>query len=378
MKILKVSFKQVGIFQDGFSFDFTATDRVIDENQVFNLYKTLYSQKIIAVTGPNASGKTTLLKLLRAALRIVVNNDGLDDVDLSDGILKDGTVMIVDFYNENKMYRLESIIGINDDITEKKKCFYKDEIIYMKLKSEIKNKESIFDFGTPIMRRSALKKEQFNFLKPQDSIVSIFAKNSTVFLDTIHSTNLNVYYDRGNEVMPFVNLFDDSIESILSSKDDCEIKFKNSESIYQTTSFLDSEDYLSSGTIKGSAIISKIAVVMKLGGYLVIDEIENHLHKKLVQVILSLFMDEEINKKGATLIFTTHYAEIMDSIERKDNIYVLVRDDHFVSKVVRFSDLIKRNDIKKSDVLLSNYIEGTTPSYEKIMGVKELLCKLMR
>ena len=65
----------------------------------------------------------------------------------------------------------------------------------------------------------------------------------------------------------------------------------------------------------------------------------------------------------------------VDDFEK--NIYILRRDQDFVSNVIKYSDFVDRNDIKKSEVLLSNYIEGTSPNYERINTVKELLCKLV-
>jgi len=375
MKLLKIEFENIGIFEKGFTFDLTATDRVTESSQVAKIYKSIYSQNVVALTGPNASGKTSLLKLLRLAFKIVIHNAGLDDISPINGVIKDGTIMKVDFYNESIFYRLISTIGIQDQLQDNK-YYFKDEIVYSKVKSEVRNKESVNEFEKILLRRSDVTNSKNSFLKPQDSIVSIFTRNDVIYRDTISATNINIYHNRGNDIMPFVNLFDNSIEFIKSNNEECEIKFKNKDKKY-TTNIFETENYLSSGTIKGSNLFFTIALVMKTGGYLIIDEIENHIQKKLVQILIGLFTDEEINRFGATLIFSTHYSEIIDVIDRKDNIYVLVRDQDFVSKVIKYSELVNRNDIKKSEILLSNYIDGTSPSYELIKDVKELLCKLV-
>ena len=207
--------------------------------------------------------------------------------------------------------------------------------------------------------------------------MAAYAKNNLVCRDTLNLTNFNYYIHEGKEILPFVNLFDDSIESIETKNEETKIKFKNIDKVITSHSSLEMEDYLSSGTVKGRTVLALAIAVIYAGGYLVIDEIENHLHKKLVQIIISLFNDPKINKTGATLIFSTHYSEIMDCLDRKDNIYVLIRSKNHLSKAVRFSDEVKRNDLKKSEILLSNYIEGTAPSYENIRLVKELVCELM-
>ena len=375
MKLLKIEFENIGIFEKGFTFDLTATDRVTESSQVAKIYKSIYSQNVVAVTGPNASGKTSLLKLLRLAFKIVIHNAGLDDISPINGVIKDGTIMKVDFYNDSIFYRLISTIGIQDQLQDNK-YYFKDEIVYSKVKSEVRNKESVNEFEKILLRRSDVTNNKNNFLKPQDSIVSIYTRNDVIYRDTISATNINIYHNRGNDIMPFVNLFDNSIEFIKSNNEECEIKFKNNDKKY-TTNLFETENYLSSGTIKGSNLFFTIALVMKTGGYLIIDEIENHIQKKLVQILIGLFTDEEINRFGSTLIFSTHYSEIIDVIDRKDNIYVLVRDQDFVSKVIKYSELVNRNDIKKSEILLSNYIDGTSPSYELIKDVKELLCKLV-
>jgi AAA15 family ATPase/GTPase len=50
---------------------------------------------------------------------------------------------------------------------------------------------------------------------------------------------------------------------------------------------------LSSGTIKGINFLENTYSVLKNGGYLIIDEIENHMHKKLVQTIIRFFTDPD-------------------------------------------------------------------------------------
>jgi len=344
---------------------------------VKNLFGTISSQNIVGIVGPNASGKTTLLRLIRAAISIVVENRGLNDIKFSEGIIKEDSVMTVDFFNENKLFRVCSTIGVKSEIYKDSVYYFKQEVIYSKSKTKVKARANLFDFSDDnIISTRAEFMNEFNFLKPQDSIVAAYNKNSLYSVGTIDSTNLNIYYDRGKEFMPFVNLFDNSIESIETQGDETRIKFKNKEDVIVAKSFIEAQNYISSGTIKGVELLGFLVHIMKTGGYLVIDEIENHLHKKLVQTIIGLFDDPTINKKGATLLFSTHYSEIMDCLERKDNIYVLVRNNSHESRAVRYSDVVSRNDIKKSEVLLSNYIEGTAPSYESVRFIKELLCKL--
>lgn len=59
------------------------------------------------------------------------------------------------------------------------------------------------------------------------------------------------------------------------------------------------------------------------GGYLIVDELENHFNKEIAATLVRFFLDKKVNKKGAALIFSTHYSELLDEFERNDNIYII-------------------------------------------------------
>ena len=94
-------------------------------------------------------------------------------------------------------------------------------------------------------------------------------------------------------------------------------------------------------------------------------------------MIINIFNNKEINKKGACLIFTTHYAEILDSFDRMDNIYILVRTKNHFTKVHRYSEMVERSELKKSEVILSNYIKGTAPKASSIKSLEEYICNMI-
>ena len=91
-------------------------------------------------------------------------------------------------------------------------------------------------------------------------------------------------------------------------------------------------------------------------------------------MILKLFDDQDINPNGACIIFSTHYAEILDFIRRKDNVYITRKTDGSLS-VSKLSAEFRRNDIKKSDLFLSYYLLGTVPKFRQIQNLKETICQ---
>lgn len=82
------------------------------------------------------------------------------------------------------------------------------------------------------------------------------------------------------------------------------------------------EHYLSSGTIKGIVTFTMAREILREGGYLLIDEIENHFNKEIVSTLIRFFKDSQLNKKGGVLFFSTHYPELMDECDRNDSIFI--------------------------------------------------------
>ena len=80
------------------------------------------------------------------------------------------------------------------------------------------------------------------------------------------------------------------------------MKFKGEEELILNNA-VELEQYLSSGTIKGIITFSMVKEVLTSGGYLLIDELENHFNKEIVVTLMRFFMDSSLNKSGSTLNF---------------------------------------------------------------------------
>lgn len=137
---------------------------------------------------------------------------------------------------------------------------------------------------------------------------------------------------------------------------------------------LELNKYLSSGTIKGLSVFMGAVFAFTAGGYLLVDELENHFNKEIVSTLIRFFMDKKINKKGATLIFSTHYSELLDEFDRNDEIYIIRNRGGITAE--NLSDILKRNDIKKSEIYDSDFLKGTVPAYESYIALKKVLVSL--
>lgn len=394
IKVLRVMFQNVPLFKNGvMEVNLLAMDKVSDSSQVFNLHNSIYTQKLLGFTGINASGKTTTLKLIYFAMNIIVNNDSLnDEYDMVKEIIQDKTVMIVDFFYGGKYYTLESTIGkrTTQDIRKKNIFYFINECLKIRNKSTVISKKEalIFDEKQVLetIMRNNMSSNEIALLKDDVSIVIKITKDNTTNLwQMFRQTNFNYMRTSGKTPSIIINAFDSSIEELSCTSDDeqkCnlyKVKFKNSKEAITVDNPFDLANIISSGTIKGQNLIVAVIHVLRHGGYLIVDEFENHLNKEIVRTIMDIFKSSELNPNGACLIFSTHYSEILDFMDRKDNIYITRRQNvnSFAIEILNYATQVCRNDVKKSEVILANYVKGTAPSYENMEALKDSICEII-
>ena len=63
--------------------------------------------------------------------------------------------------------------------------------------------------------------------------------------------------------------------------------------------------------------------------------------------------------------------ELLDEYDRNDGIHIVRNRSGITAE--NLSNILKRNDIKKSDAYQSGFLEGTTPAYEAYMRLKKSL-----
>lgn len=384
-KVLRIVFDNVPLFKDShLEIPLVALDRVADKAQVFNIHKTIYTQKIIALAGVNASGKTSTLKLLYLGMAIVLKNTSLNECSYGTDFLVDNSKLTIDFFHDSCFYRLQSVIGVNsNDLTEQHTLYFKEEILYRKSTNDIHKKNDVFSFDeTDIIRkRSTMEQEALSVLKDDDSIVITVTRNcSTALTQLFPFTDINLLAAPGATPSKVLHVFDPSLDMLNVNNNggqfSYQVKFKDWSDPITLHSPLSLSNLVSSGTIKGQNLMSLIRIVLKSGGYIIVDELENHLNKELLRMITNLFKNEQINYFGACLIFTTHYTEILDFMDRKDNIFIARKNYQGITgiDILNYAHEVRRNDVKKSDVILSNYIRGTVPRYEDIQELEDSLC----
>nr|WP_304036630.1 AAA family ATPase [Ruminococcus bromii] len=383
MKILKIAAKDLPLFNGICEIDFLPQQRVNSENaenmsELFSTpSNTFYKNNVISFTGINASGKTSVLKLITFVFGML-NNIPINSITCSevlDGIADNNTVSFDTFFfsetqNNKSVYLLNTVIA-----KENNKLKIVSETLKSKDISKIKAKKALYDFSD--IETNFTRDVNSEFLLDDVSIMVAFNKRnkeSINYTDMLRYTNINELDISEDCPVELISFFDPSIEYLKINKEknksNIHLKFKSKNEMI-LNQFSELNRYLSSGTIKGINTFLYAIRIFNNGGYLIIDELENHFNREIVSTLIRFYMDKKVNKKGATLIFSTHYSELLDEFERNDNIYI-VRNRQGIT-IENLSKILKRNDIKKSEAYQSGLLGGTLPMYDAYMNLKNAI-----
>lgn len=360
------------LFEGGIELDFVAQQRVTELNDegLTHIKGNVYRQNVLGIIGINASGKTTVLKILSFIFDLYLKQGKLNGEQYS--FLANEQSFTIEAYfhfNDNQLMKIESIVTRNPY----NQLVFQEEKIWKKTINKVK--KSLYSFTDKDLQ--AIRTEENSpYLADDMSMIIAYMKNQQPLdiIDLISETNKNVMKKAGRIPLQMVGFLDKSIDYLYEEKDSnnhlmIRLKFKGQDNEIYLNNHQHLEAYLSSGTIKGLNVLTAVEKVFKSGGVLLIDEIENHFNKEIVRTIVNFFKSERTNPQGATLVFTTHYSELLDDFERNDSIYLSLKEDKL--RFNNLNDLLNRSDFKKSEVYQSSYVGTTAPSYDAYMELKK-------
>lgn len=378
MKLLRINVNGLPLFKEELDLIFYAQQRVneSDKEKLYKIEHNYYLHTANAFIGINASGKTSVLKVINLALSIL-KNDPINHVESKSilGACEKAIFKIYFYDNQKNICCLKTIITSKKNKSGGYVYSIVDEELWEKSIISVKSKKYLTDFSD--MLPKAIRNSDESYLSDDVSFVIAHNKQNRDSLEVfslLSFTNVNVLPFTDDIPLEVITFLDPTIKQLYfkqeEGKTSIHLSFDNAEEIVLNNA-VDLEKYLSSGTIKGIITFSMVKEVLASGGYLIIDEIENHFNKEIVVTLMRFFMDSSLNKNGSTLIFTTHYSELLDEYDRNDSICI-VRNRNGIT-VENLSNILKRNDIKKSDAYQSGFLEGTTPAYEAYMRLKKSL-----
>ncbi len=378
LKLLKLKVSGYKMLPDNFEIDFLNKARVIEESdnnsEILEIDTNLYTFNLIAFTGKNSSGKTTVLELITSVLEFMKSGRWKYN---SNDFSSDKIKLHIEFYSSGTIYLYDcDILPISKDLLSEIKspyCSIKNEITkYAKYKKNAGKKyETKLTYEIDYNRTGIEDTSMLIFLckdKLNGYNIHPFSKNGVLvskyffenlnFLDFSLTCKIIQLLDEGIEYIKFIDLNN--------------IKFKRINKEETTLTYQELINILSNGTIKGIDLYIRVVLLLKSGGIMVIDEIENCFHKNLVNNLLFLITDKNINKNKAQIFFSTHYVEILDIFERRDNIFVLNKNENEICIKNLYKDFEIRTEILKSKQFNSNTF-GTLLNYDLLMDIKGMI-----
>lgn len=380
MRILRICVNGLPLYKNEFDISFFAVQRVHKNhlNSVFNLFGNIYVNTIEAFAGINASGKTTALNVV-SFIRLLLSATPLS-AEFVPQILGDGinTIFDIDFYVDGKIYHLTSEMIKEKNQDGNPKIRITSERLWIKSVTTKINKSNLLDYDENTLIR--VRDNSDEYLPEDVSIIIALNKqiqNRSMFVDLAMLTDINLFFPDGGSIpTEIISLLDPTIEYIsvenINDKVITKLKFyRQKELVLLNPAELNI--YLSSGTVKGVRVFSDATRVLKSGGYMIVDEVENHFNRELVASLLRLFLNKNTNPKGAVLIFSTHYPELLDELERNDAVFI-TRSNQGLT-IDNLNTLLNRNDMKKSEVYQSNFLGGTAPKYNSLLALQKSIIR---
>lgn len=357
-------------------FDFIAQSRKKDEQ--ISLYKThdgIYINKLVGILAGNASGKTTVIDALgmlgnlmvepimmldfneeRNKIKNSMKNSEFDKNQINQMIDKLRNSVAIDFQHVSKAAEdtyIEVEMYIEDDeatgyysyllqLNGKQRKVIKEEFTYRKNYKD--KKEYILDLNN-------ISECQFYYINRyhdnmidleminKDSLEHKYKYINTFFKHYIMNSEIVgteiPYYIEDVSFIKFYKKNSDLMESLIKIIDPKinNIKLKpdndDDELIYELkTGGSITREELSTGTKRFLSLVLNAIDVINKKGVLLIDEIEENMHKELIFLVLRLFV--QLDKNSTQIIFTTNLPEIFDCLTednqklfKQDAIYFL-------------------------------------------------------
>lgn len=374
----------------------------------FNILKT------VGIYGPNNAGKTCLVKCIRSAKNILLNqkprimpNIFQESTICQLGItfLEEGREFSYDFWYDDKKeeYPYEKFAEITKDQYGNEKetvwllkdiingnCQYGDEdllkmmplisqsnlLFYLvdssKFQQLAEMKRIVTKFASRIdivnMNNIPLKRT-INLMKNQNDLqrkVVEFIKNSDLYMDDFEYVDIDkirVKMDSDEEKPEEKAL--DIPEQIMD-----QIRLV---SVYRGVA-VPSVLFDSTGTKKIAALASYIIEGIEQGRILVVDELDSSIHFKLTRAIVAMF-NNELNT-NAQMIFTVHDINLMDckKMFRKEQIWFVHKNDTGIY-VYSLAEFTAQQGVRDTTDIMEKYrkgVLGALPDPELIRSLLSL------
>jgi len=386
-------------FGDLTTVNFVVNDKAPNNNGYFIADSGVRLSKIESVIGPNASGKTNLLKVL-PFLKWLISD--------SFNIKPNANLPVKPFVfteNKNNPIELSADFEIKGDIFTYSFILDENKILMEELK--VKNKTNYKMTTKKLFSRQwnkesqnyilednnfDLPKEFENSIRTNASIISVAVRfnheKSRLIFDYWQKIETNVaeagwigdhlvanplrqlfgaldfYSDKQNEAIKqeaekLLSRFDLGLESFNVNKE----KNENANEITLTANTVHDINgqkynfdlkYESSGTKQLFVLLKSILSALASGSMAVLDEFDVNLHPEMVSTLFELFLQPDTNPKSAQLLFSTHSLQVLSKLDKYQVIFT-EKNEKSKSESWRLDEV---SGVRADDNYYTKYIAG--------------------
>jgi len=404
---MQFNFKNFKSFRDETTLDITATKITEYNNHVISIG----NEKILPVAGiygANASGKSNIHEALLYMSTYVIssfNYAGYESRKKSKSNFTPPTPFMFDSDSKNRETSFE-VYFIDTEENSSKSYNYgftvskdgvNEEWLNYKSKTSRGDYKRIFHRKNEYLDLSGIAaKSQENIrvaLEKETLVVSLGAKLKISKLKLVHDWFLNnEFADFGHpiedfflseqlpdgfveneevhqKVVEYFSAFDPSIIGFeveaLEHSDDKKVQIVRIDAIHKMAD-TDKKASIplkleSAGTLKMFALYPLLQRALESGGVLFIDELNARLHPLLVRAFVIIFLNPDINKNNAQLIFTSHESWLLNSnLLRRDEVWFSEKSKNGISTLYSLADFIDEEGakIRKDENYEKNYLLG--------------------
>lgn len=383
--------------------DFEVNNNAPKNNGYFSAKSGTRLSKVETVIGPNASGKTNLLKILPLLKWLIVESFNLKPEanlpiqSFAFGEAKDQpTELSVVFEIDGKIYTY--------DFTLNKHRILSEELTAIEFVKEKKGNKKLFartwDEATS---RYNFESENFNLPKEFDNLLRSNASViGTAFrLNHKESQEIAKFWQQietnvieagwiGDHLLPnsiaqlgeafdffsensalkeeaekLLRRFDIGLSGFEIIKEKKENGF--SINVRAAHMFNGQKQYLpvqyeSSGTKQLFVLLKSILLALEKGSVAIVDEFDVNLHPEMVMALFDLFIQPETNPKNAQLLLSTHSHMLLSKLD-KYQIVLVEKNENGISEAWRLDEV---SDVRADENYYSKYIAGAYGAIPKI------------
>ncbi len=396
--IIEISAKNCYAFEDTIIFSMKADMRnkkfganVHKENN-FNILKTA------GIYGPNNSGKTCLIKCIRAIKEVLLNrkSDLMPNIFTNNNVCELGVIFMAsgrkfsykfkyDAVKEEYIYESFSEVSKDKYGNEKEeKWLEKDTVKEMFISADQDLQAMIPIISNNNLLYYLIDTNKFKKLNEMKTILISFAEK----IDVINMNNIpmehtielmknkNKLQQKIVEFIKNADLYMDNFEYVAMDKiklESVEYDKKPEEKVLEVLDDIMDQIRLvstykgvpvpsvlfdSTGTKKIAAIAGYVIEALEQGRILVVDELDSSIHFKLTRAIVAMF-NNELNE-NAQMIFTVHDINLMDckKLFRKEQIWFVHKDEAGVY-VYSLADFTALQGVRDTSDIIEKYRKGT-------------------